>query len=78
MVAIIIVTSSFQDMIIVIIILLLVDQQLFVSHLGVPVAGHVANTGAAVPCVHLRSTQLEVEMFFRKNLRTFQREDDHG
>ena len=64
MVAIIIVTSSFQDMIIVIIILLLVDQQLFVSHLGVPVAGHVANTGAAVPFIHLRSTELEVEEHF--------------
>ena len=74
MVATIIVTSSLQGMIIVIIILLLVDQQLFGSHLGVPVAGHVANTGAAVPFAHLTSTELEVEMFLKKK-RTFQCKD---
>ena len=51
-------------MIFVIIILLPVDQQLFVPHLGVPVARHVANTGAAVPFIHLRSTELEVEEHF--------------
>ena len=50
--------------IIVIIILLLVAQQLFGAHLGVIVAGHVAHAGAAVPFVHLRSTELEVEELF--------------